>query len=343
MNFIGKLKNIKMRFKEKFGNTYYRQLLRLGRMLIKTPAQSFDRGILKVMIGLTYDCQCGCNYCCVGLYLKEKEKELSTEEVKVLIYDISQLPSLFTLVSFFGGEPLLRNDIFDLVEFSGKRGLFTEIETNGILLSLNNVKKLKKAGLHHIFVRVEDSNSELHDKLSVFKGCFQNAVEGIKYCVHEGLPCSISTIATKDKIYRDELEKIIYLGRQLGVTSTRILYPTLSGKWLKESSQLLTIKEKDRIKRLLQPDFVYLESSYICSKEFDRICPAIKKKKFYVSCYGELQFCPFVPINFGNIRNEKINKILDKMWQDQIFKGADYNECLMNNIESRHKYFAKQT
>ncbi len=338
MYFIDRLKNHKLRIKEKFGNSCYRQLMRLAKMLANMPLRSVNNGILKVMIGLTYKCQCSCNYCCAGLYSKETEKELTSKELKNLIYDISQLPSLCTLVSFFGGEPLLKEDIFYLIEVATKGGLFTEMETNGILLSLENVKRLKKAGLHHIFIRIENSNPKLHNEISNFDGCFENATEGVRYCVAEKLSCSISTIATREKIYNDEIKRIISLGKKLGVTSVRILYPTLSGKWLNESNVLITSEEKNKIKELLRPDFVYLESTYTCTNEAIRFCPSMKKKLFYISCYGEVQPCPFVPLSFGNIRNEKINEILGKMWQNKIFKDVEYEDCLMNEIKFRDKY-----
>lgn len=339
MRFIDKLMNNKLRFKEKFGNSYYKQLLRAVKILIKAPAASFNNGILKAMIGLTHDCQCKCEHCCAGLYSRDKDKELSSGEIKNVIDDINSLPSIFTLLSFFGGEPLLRKDIFDLVKYTAKKGLFTEIETNGILLSLDSVIRLKKAGLHHIFIRMEDSNPILHDEISHLEGCFKNAINGIKHCVKDRLACSISTIATKEKVYNGQIKEIINLGKRLGVKSVRILYPTLAGNWLKANNQMLNKEEKDKVKELLSPDFVYLESTYVCTKELDRNCPSKQKKFFYISCYGEVQPCPFVPLSFGNIRNKRINEILEKMWEYFIYNDTNYNNCLMDNMELYKKHF----
>lgn len=339
MNIIDKFLNNKLRFKEKFGNSYYRQLLRLGKVMIKSPGASFKNGTLfKVMIGLTYECQCSCEYCCSGLYAKESKKELTTEEIRSLINDISRLPFAVVLVSFFGGEPLIRKDVFDLVRYAAAKGLFVELETNGILLSLENVKRLKAAGLHHLFVRIEHCEAAFHDKISNFQGCFKKTIEGIGYCVREKLPCSISTIAMKDKIHNNQIEKIIELGKRLKVTSLRILYPTLAGRWLDKDEEILTEAEEKAVRELLNPDFVYLESSYVCTKEMNRICPSRHKKMFYVSCYGEVQPCPFTPLNFGNIRDKKIKEILNKMWEYFIFRDKKYNGCLMGNKEIRDNY-----
>ena len=339
MVFLDKLKNYKLKYKEKCSNLFYRQVYRAIRMLLKYPLKSYKNGILKVMIGLTYECQCDCEYCCSGLYVKEKSKQLTVKEIKHLIDTISELPFLGVLISFFGGEPLTREDIFDLVKYAVRKGLFTEVETNGILLSLQTVKKLKKSGLHHLFVRIEHNDPKMHDCISKYRGCFKKATEGIRHCVKNGLSCSISTIATKEKIYNNQLKKILDLGKRLKVASIRILYPTLSGKWIKKTDQVLTKKEEKIVSKLLKPDFVYLESSDVCVAQHNRICPSKQKKKFYISCYGEIQPCPFVPIIFGDIRDEKMSVILNKMWKHPIFHGKGYNGCIMNDLKTHEKYF----
>jgi len=340
----GKLNNLRLRYREKCRSVYYRQVIRLINMLVRHTSISIKQGILKVMIGLTYDCQCRCDYCCAGLYVQEKEKELTTGEVKAVTTDIASLPSLCTLVSFFGGEPLLREDIFALVEWTASKGLFTEVETNGILLSPETVKRLKQTGLHHLFVRVESADAALHDRISHFEGCFERAVRGISHCASEGLSCSISTIASREKVHSADLKKIIDLGRELGVSSVRILYPTRAGRWLQENNQMLTEKEKTRVNELLEPGFVYLESSYIAHKTQARICPSRQKRMFYISCYGEVQPCPFVPLTFGNIRQGRIGEIAHSMWQHDSLRGAAQSGCIMDDSEfyRRHLYQEKQ-
>ncbi len=300
-------------------------------MLLFHPKITFKQGILKVTLGLTYECQCSCTYCCSGVYPKIAKDVLSARKIESLIDEISSLPSVFTLVSFFGGEPLLREDIYRLVRYATKNGLFTELETNGILLSSENVKRLKKAGLHHIFVRIENVNSKIHDEISSFDSCFEKAIEGVKHCIAEKLSCSISTIATKEKIYNKELQRVINLGENLGATSIRILYPTLAGNWLNENSQLLNEDEKGKVGELLEQGFVYLESTYSAKKEIGRICPSAQKKFFYISPYGEIQPCPFVPFKFGNVRLENLDEILDKMWQYPKFNNTEYHGCLVND------------
>ena len=67
------------------------------------------------IIALTYRCQCNCVHCCVN-YLNQmkREKEISTSEVKNLIDQSYEMGTI--IISLFGGEPLLRNDMPELVK-----------------------------------------------------------------------------------------------------------------------------------------------------------------------------------------------------------------------------------
>ena len=331
------LKNSYLRFKEKSGNGYHRQVMRMVKMLSRYPKVSIRNRILKVVLGITYSCQCNCSYCCAGLHNKDPERELREKDFKDVIDQINDFPSLFTTVVFFGGEPLLRKEIFKLVKHSCERGLFTELETNGILLTSENVKRLKQAGLNHIVVRIEDVNPECHDRLSGFDGCFEKALQGIKYCVEKRLPCSITTVAFREKLQNGGLQKIVDLGKELNVSSVRILYPMAAGRWLENKKEILTSEEKKKIRAFLDPGFVYLESTYTCTPKSERICPVLQKKFFYISCYGEIQPCPFVPLVFGNIRERSLNEIVEKMW-GAPFLLEQLDDCMMNDINFRKKY-----
>jgi MoaA/NifB/PqqE/SkfB family radical SAM enzyme len=343
MGLKDKIVHIKLVYKEKFRNSYSRQLLRLGKMLLKRPVASMGNGAIKVFLGLTYRCQCNCIHCSSGLFEKSEGKELATSECEDVIDQVNKLPSIFTVVSFFGGEPLLRDDIYHLIKYTSARGIFCEAESNGILLSVPNVKKLRKSGLHHLFVSIDSPDPEEHNTLRKKKECFNLAIQGIKNCVKEGLSCSISTYTRKNKIYNGDLEKIIELGKELKVTSIRFIRPILTGKFINSTEERLSLEEEEQVKKLLRPDFVYLETTHCYSKEIPDACPAFQKKTVYVSPYGDIQPCPLAPLQFGNIRNESFITIINKMWNDPMFQYKLQrvhlgDDCPMNDLKFRDKY-----
>jgi len=337
MNFLRKYKKFRLQYREKVSNLAFNQIMRSLKMLARFPRRSIQGGVLKAMINVTYKCQCNCDYCWCGNYRPNNQDELSLQQLKSIINQIADIPSLATLVSFIGGETLLREDIYELVSYATRKGLFTEMETNGILLSHTCVLKLKHARLSHLFVRVEGSAVDKHDTISRINGCFEKAIEGIKECKKSNLSCSIFMNASHVKVREGEIAEIINLAKKLKVKSARVIFPVLSGRWIEDQSQRLTEEEENKVKELLEPDFVYLEASDACFKGTVRVCAAGQKNFFHVSCYGEIQPCPFIPISFGKLPDQDLSFILEKMWAHPFFKEG-YSGCLMNNVDFRKKY-----
>ncbi len=127
------------------------------------------------------------------------------------------------------------------------------------------------------------------------------------------------------------------MAKHLRVNSVRLIYPTLAGGLINAQNQQLNAEEEAKVGALLEPGFVYLESTDSSSKVSSRSCAALQKKFFHVSCYGEIQPCPFVPLSFGNIRQKDLNEIVDGMFMHPVFYEG-YSNCLMNDPVFRRKY-----
>lgn len=81
---------------------------------------------VSVVFALTYRCQCSCVHCSVGGYKKRSSEELTTSQIKGLLTSISEA-GIFK-VTFFGGEPFLREDLFGLLEHSRRIRLRISID-----------------------------------------------------------------------------------------------------------------------------------------------------------------------------------------------------------------------
>ncbi len=289
-----------------------------------------------ILIDLLYRCQCNCIHCAIANYSK-KEKELSTVEVMKLIDqlpDVSKklLKNRRIRVQFSGGEPLLRKDLPSLIKYSCKNGFEPQVNTNGLLLTEAMVEKLKKSGLKKIFVSIDSSNNEIHDKIRGVNGCFDAAVAGIRNCLERGMMCCISTCADGENIKNGELEKVILLGKKLGVFYIRIIPSVLSGKLLNREEKRPDQKDLRILEKLKKTykDFIMVEGNF---------CGAHRKKCITISPYGDVLSCPYIPIAFGNTRVEPLINVLRKMFTHQIFKiKIKSGECLGNNRKVREKY-----
>jgi MoaA/NifB/PqqE/SkfB family radical SAM enzyme len=102
--------------------------------------------------------------------------------------------------------------------------------------------------------------------------------------------------------------------------------PVLCGR-LKEAREMKsTAVEEKRLKAILdrEPGFAFLESEEI-DDHFR--CPAFNMSYFYISSYGEVQPCPFVPVVFGNIREDSLEDILSRMWNHTVYRGTN-SKCI---------------
>lgn len=298
-------------------------------------ACGLTKAIIKSQIALTYRCNARCNKCSISLYKKE-QLELSTEEAKLIIDQLCEIGT--AQLGFFGGEPLLRKDIFELVSYASGKGVKTEIFTNGYLLSKSTVHKLKEAGLGRAEISIDSSKAKLHDKLRQLPGCFANAVKGIKYCVEEGIPVIINTVATKENLHNGDVEEIIRLGKALGARRVKIIPPTMIGCWVNGRRKLLEDCDYERILCLTESDKFVVSEIRKVKGRIHRSCLCRMHSRVYISPYGDVQPCWAVPVSFGNVRENSLGDIVKSMKKN--LKVSRY-DCVSNDDEFRKVYFDK--
>jgi radical SAM protein with 4Fe4S-binding SPASM domain len=142
-----------------------------------------------------------CNLKCVHCYndsgASKADDELSTEEAKVVLDDLADfgVPS----VLFSGGEPLMRPDLFELIEYAGGHGVRTVISTNGTLITTDLAKKIKQHGVSYVGISL-DGVGEINDKFRGVPGAFDRAVAGIKNCQDAGVRIGLRLTLTKRNV-----------------------------------------------------------------------------------------------------------------------------------------------
>jgi pyrroloquinoline quinone biosynthesis protein E len=115
-------------------------------------------------IELTYQCPLHCVYCYNPLDYAKHNQELGTEEWLRVLREARELGVVQLGLS--GGEPLLRNDLEDIVAEANRLGFYTNLITSGIGMDETRIERLKRAGLDHIQVSFQDSTREMNDFLT---------------------------------------------------------------------------------------------------------------------------------------------------------------------------------
>jgi Fe-coproporphyrin III synthase len=161
--------------------------LRYGRQSSKLPSHllQFSKDKRPVVVwNVTRRCNLKCVHCYAHAKDKAFDNELSTEQGKRLIDDLSEYGSPVLL--FSGGEPLMRKDLLTLAAYAVEKGMRAVISTNGTLISPDKARQLKDIGLSYVGISV-DGMEAVNDRFRGMKGAFKAALAGIENCQAAGI------------------------------------------------------------------------------------------------------------------------------------------------------------
>jgi MoaA/NifB/PqqE/SkfB family radical SAM enzyme len=298
---------------------------------------------IAMTFAVTYKCQCNCVHCSAGRHKKVNIPELSTEEAKRVIEESQELG--VSIIAFTGGEPLLREDIFELISHVNQKKAVPILFTNGLLLTQENIDKLSKAGLYSLFVSIDSPVPDEHDKLRGVEGLFETAIEGIKRAKEKGMFVGFSSYATHSSAKQGMYKKIHELAQQLELHNVMLFDAVPTGKILKDTSEILTLEQREEIREyssnISKSKIIPPLSSQSWQNSIESYLAGVgclaAYIQYYVSAYGEVTPCDFTPLSFGNIRDTPLKKI----WELMIHHPA-YNHrvtaCRMQNAKFRHFY-----
>jgi len=165
------------------------------------PKRASDRKPI-VVWNITRMCNLKCVHCYNDSGAGKTSNEATTEQAKTILDDLAQfgVPS----VLFSGGEPLLRPDLFELIEYAGQKGLRTVISTNGTLITQKTAQKIKAKGVSYVGISL-DGIGPVNDKFRGVDGAFDLAVKGIRNCKDAGVRVGLRLTLTRRNVR--ELER----------------------------------------------------------------------------------------------------------------------------------------
>jgi radical SAM protein with 4Fe4S-binding SPASM domain len=169
---------------------------------------------LRMDMALTFKCQNDCVHCYAGG--PHETKELHTSQWKKAIDILSQI-GVFIL-TFTGGEPTLRDDLPELLQYAQNKGMVTGLITNGRKLKDRvYVKTLENAGLDFAQVTLESHKPKIHDLMTASAGSSKETFEGIKNAVRSQI--YVTTNTTLSKYNAPHFLKTIDYIKALGVAA----------------------------------------------------------------------------------------------------------------------------
>jgi MoaA/NifB/PqqE/SkfB family radical SAM enzyme len=282
-----------------------------------------------VYFSLTNRCNLQCKMCDIYKSFGRKEDELTTFQIKDIICQIKDMGIKHLI--FSGGEPLLRDDLIEIIEFATAKGISSvDIISNGTLFEDNIIQDLIQAGLNHITVSL-DGIGEVNDQIRG-KGVFEKAVAnidrinyykekyrsksptvGINFTIMDN---NIDEIIPVIKFARDKGCNILVL-QPLLFNNTKMFEKKRNSLWPKEkniSKLREVLEEVKKLKYNLNDFFVYTDTSILDALpryfKGKRMPPHFKCyeaiKRIVITCDGKVWSCVGI---YGDLKQEKLEEI----------------------------------
>ncbi|MDD5235644.1 MAG: radical SAM protein [Methanocellales archaeon] len=288
-----------------------------------------------VAIMVTSRCQCKCQHC-IAYGITGKE-ELSTEEMCDLIDQSLKLGAY--QISFEGGEPTLRSDLPELISHIDKSKAISRVVTNGLLLTEEYVRRLKKAGLDILTISLDSPYPEIHDRFRGVTGLFDRVTEGIKHAIKAGLIVCVIYVASPQNSDSETMNDLLEYCEKLGVHELLIDEIFAGGKW--SGKEVLTDRDRERLINLAR-----VQKRNICVTPFFHLrnpdlfgCFAGRRWMF-ISPTGDVMPCMHTPISFGNIRETDLKDIWKSMRRHALFRKKP-EICTINDPYFKDNYLKK--
>lgn len=299
---------------------------------------------------VTTRCNLDCTHCYASSVDSAKE-ELTTAEGKKLLDQIAENGEIRMIV-VTGGEPLLRKDIFELMEYAGKLGFSIIFSTNGTLLTPDTAKDLVKLGVTNFSISLDGCTAECHESIRRKPGCFQKAVDGLKAAAQTKACVQVNFTAQQQNLA--ELPGIIDFSETLNADIVMV-FQSIPPRQERGAAELTpeqqmgliqTIAEKQKTTRALImpvccPEYWpwLIERKQSKSRLLQKIafsgCGAGEGFS-YIRFDGDVWPCNFIPIAAGNVRNTSFTEIWKNSLLLQQFHGKSR---VLKGIcgECRHK------
>ena len=272
---------------------------------------------------VTRSCPLACKHCRAAARNQPYEGELTTAEGKRLLENIASFSRPTIILT--GGEPMLRDDIYDLAAHADGLGLGVVMAPCGMMVDDQAVARMKAAGIRCISISIDGATAETHDAFRGVRGAFDSAVKATEAARRGGLDFQINTTITRHN--RRDLEAIRDLAVRLGagVFNPFLLVPTGRGKDL--AGQEISPREYEQTLEWLARQHAEpgIAIRVTCAPHYTRILRqrnpeaggssgCLGGKAFaFISHVGKVQICGFLETECGDLKQEDFN--FKRIWE----------------------------
>jgi len=269
---------------------------------------------------LTYRCPLRCVYCSNPLDFGRYRDELDTAAWRRVIAEAEALGVVG--LNLTGGEPLVRDDLEELVTEARHRDLYTSLITSGIPLTRDRLARLRERGLDAVQLSVQDVGAAASDRIAGLRS-FDRKLEVAAWVKELGFPLTLNTVLHRDNL--DHVADVVALAEQLGAERLELANTQYVAWALLNRRALLPTREqlararavagaaRQRLRGRMEVLFVtpdyYSEFPKACMDGWGRRFLLISPTGLVLPCHAAHTLPGLV---FGNVRDRPLAEI----WHD---------------------------
>lgn len=283
---------------------------------------------------LTRKCNLNCVHCRAGSERGPYPGELDTAKCLEILDQVGSLGKPIVILT--GGEPLMRDDVFELARYGTRAGLRMVMATNGTLLTPGIVQEMKESGIARASISIDGANEGQHDRFRQVPGAFNRAMEGINLLKEGGVEFQINTTVTRHN--RDEIEDILGMAVRLGAAAHHLFLLVPTGRAKEMVNQEIDALEYEKLLHWFyrMRDKVPIHLKATCAPHYYRILrqeahargEKVNMETYgldavtrgclggtafcFISHQGIVQPCGYLELDCGDVKKDPF----DKIWRD---------------------------
>jgi MoaA/NifB/PqqE/SkfB family radical SAM enzyme len=320
----------------------------INQTIARYPSAYLDQGVnitrgyaegrwspIALFLSVTDRCPCRCEYCYNSLN-NDYSQELTLPEIKEIINTLKKHePNLYQFC-ITGGEPTLRSDIVEIVETASK-DYFTFLNTSGFGFTEELARELKAANLDSLKVSLDYHRPEFVNQRRGHPRAFETAVKAIRIAVKTGFYTMVGCVASREILDKNNFLHFVSFLDDLGVHNLKLYILKHSGRYYnqegfsKEDEAILysyhALINKNRKFKIKINNGVFYEAP-------ENLGCVGGSAQIYINSDGTIKTCPFFNLTVGDIHEEKLEVILDRM---RKFFGRPKRYCITEYVARQYK------
>lgn len=262
-------------------------------------------------IVVTGKCHCSCWHC---FRAKHGCGDLTLEKISQCIDDLHELG--VALIGITGGEPMLRDDIFEVINLIPD-DMEGQLYTTGKGIDETVAEKLKQTRITRCMISLDHYEENVVAGLRGNKDAFKDAVQAIRSLSKVGMYTTVTVCISEQLREEKELEQYCQFVNQLGVSEVRIVMQIPQGKLEKQNvgkiyAETLGMVEKIKNKYNKMSDFLTIQNFSETESANYFGCSA-GANYFSINNDGAIVPCVAVPLSFGNVYEKNVKDIYKEM------------------------------